>query len=618
MKSIIFGFVIAILLVSCGDDISQITYSTISSAPITISVDDIKVEGDLGAFEIDMESTGQEPGIQIITLKLTSSEPAQPPEFTLKWSFPSIDVYAFWNSTINPDRATYYYNRVTSRASSQAPVLCFLNSNDENRLTLALSDALNKVKTSSYLREEDIRFHCSMTFFSEPHPAISEYTVELRLDNRKIPYYEAVYDVSDWWAGKDGYKPADVPEMAKMPLYSTWYSFHQNLDAAEVVHQCRLGKEIGLDAVIIDDGWQTMDNQRGYAFTGDWQPVRIPEMKAFVDSIHALDVKVMLWYSLPFIGEKSQLYDRFKGKYLHHWESQSTWVLDPRYPEVREHIIGTYEQALQEWNLDGFKLDFLGWFYADEKTDLTARNGRDYASVNDAVDRLMTDIMLRLREKRPDILIEFRQPYIGPLMRKYGNMFRAADCPNMEIINRVRTTDLRLLSGNTAVHSDMFRWHHQDPVESAALQIQNILFSVPQLSVKLDSVPQEHVQMAAFWINYWKMNKAILMDGKFIPRNPAALYPVLMAYNTDKMIAALYNDYFLKLEVPDLKAIDVVNAKGSSEVVVEFTDDFGEAIIEVFDCSGRKQDAFEMKIKRGVRKFNVPPSGLLAIKQNSE
>ena len=67
-------------------------------------------------------------------------------------------------------------------------------------------------------------------------------------------------------------------------------------------------------------------------------------------------------------------------------------------------------------------------------------------------------------------MIEFRQPYIGPLMRKYGNIFRAGDCPNSALENRVRTTDLHILSGTTAVHSDMIMWHYEDQVEIAAFQ----------------------------------------------------------------------------------------------------------------------------------------------------
>jgi alpha-galactosidase len=324
-------------------------------------------------------------------------------------------------------------------------------------------------------------------------------------------------------------------------------------------------------------------------------------------------MKVLLWYSLPFIGEKADLFQKFKGKYLHHWKSQGTWVLDPRYPEVREHIINTYESALSNWSLDGFKLDFLGWFYADETTEMSAENGRDYASVNEATDRLMTDIMKRLRKLKSDIVIEFRQPYIGPLMRKYGNMFRAADCPNMEIVNRVRTTDLRIASGNTAVHSDMFMWHREDHVESAALQILNILFSVPQLSVKLDSIPEDQFQMVKFWISYWKENQSLLLDGEFIPANPGALYPILRSYLNNKEIIAFYGDHVVDISNPDLNNLDIINGKKSNQCILNCQFDLGNATIEIYDCMGNLNRKYSKNLDRGLISLSAPPSGLIKI-----
>lgn len=56
-------------------------------------------------------------------------------------------------------------------------------------------------------------------------------------------------------------------------------------------------------------------------------------------------------------------------------------------------------------------------------------------------------------------------------------MFRASDCPNSYLANRVKTTDLRLLSGNTAVHADMIMWHYGERVEIAAFQLLNVLFT---------------------------------------------------------------------------------------------------------------------------------------------
>jgi len=604
------------VVISCSQKKAHFVQGKINSAKIPFTKDQLEIEGDLGSFIKEISSEEIEDGLMVIKLKFYSEKPAVPPKFILKWSFPSIDIYQFWNSNIKTDKVTYYRNSVTSRASSQVPLVCFINSRDINRFTFAISDALNKISTETYLREEDALFYCNITFFDEPHPALKEYTVELRIDQRNLPYYKVINDATKWWASMENYKPASVPDQAKLPMYSTWYSFHQNIDVEEVINECRLGKKIGLEAVIVDDGWQTLDNKRGYAFTGDWEPDRIGDMKSFVNRIHKIGMKILLWYSLPFIGEKSKIFEKFKGKYLHFWDGQGTWVLDPRYPEVREHIINTYETALKDWNLDGFKLDFLGWFYAGKETDMTASNGRDYASVNEAVDRLMTDIMERLRAIKPDIMIEFRQPYIGPLMRKYGNMFRAADCPNMEVVNRVRTTDLRISSDNTAVHSDMFMWHKDDPVESAALQILNILFSVPQLSVRLDSIPEDHFQMAKFWMNYWKENRDVLIDGEFIPEQPGTLYPIIRAYSDEKEIIAVYNDQFVSFDRSFVKEIDIINAKGSSMVIVDFKDDFGNTEISIYDCMGNLKEIYEKKLKAGVEKFEVPPSGLLQISRN--
>ena len=58
--------------------------------------------------------------------------------------------------------------------------------------------------------------------------------------------------------------------------------------------------------------------------------------------------------------------------------------------------------------------------------------------------------------------------------------------------DRIRTIDVRLLAGNTAVHADMLMWNYAEPVETAALQLLNVLFSVPQVSVRLEAVPAEH------------------------------------------------------------------------------------------------------------------------------
>ena len=583
--------------------------------PLLIEPSDLKLEGDLGPFKASWSTQRPEANLLLATLTLTAQQPAPPPPLSVKWSFPSVDFAGIWVSDNNKSNNDHQGMGVDSRAVLRAPVLTILGPDDNNRLTIALSDALRPTKIRSSVREEDVRMYAEVKLFAEKQPPLTTYQVTLRIDTRLQPYYKVLRETAQWWAAQEGYTPATVPEAARVPLYSTWYSYHQNVDPATIIKECRIGGEIGLAGVIVDDGWQTLDSSRGYAFTGDWKPERIPEMKKFVDGIHALNQKFMLWYSVPMAGEKSEAAKLFKGKTLGFSNSLKAYILDPRYPEVRDYLIGLYENAVRDWGIDGLKLDFIELFAPKADTVLTAENGRDYASVDEAVDRLFTDIMARLRKIKPDIAIEFRQPYNGPLMRKYGNMLRGVDCPNAGPVNRKEIIDLRLLADNTAVHSDMFIWHPEEPVTSAALQLLNVLFSVPQVSVRLGEVSAEHRQMLSFWLKYWKANRATLLDGELQPVSPASNYPLVLARSSDKLIAAIYQDMVVAPGAQLPKQIDLVNAKPSRSVVVKFEEAFGPATVRIVDCLGKQISEHSQVLGAGVQSWDVPPSGLLEIRR---
>jgi len=252
---------------------------------------------------------------------------------------------------------------------------------------------------------------------------------------------------------------------------------------------------------------------------------------------------------------------------------------------------------------------------ADEKTVLEATGGRDFASVNEATDRMMTDILAELRKAKPDVMIEFRQPYIGPLIRKYGNMFRASDCPNSYLANRVKTVDLRLLSGNTAVHADMIMWHYGERVEIAALQLLNILFSVPQVSVRLQEIPKDHFAMVQFYTSYWRDNRPVLLDGEFEALDPAANYPVLVGRAGGKQIVGLFGDALVKLDGRATERIDVINGKNSETVVLSAARDLGAYRYTIRDCQGKVVGSGRASLGKGAREFQVPVSGLLALER---
>ena len=562
----------------------------------------------------------REGGVEKHTFSLTwkgeDAAAAEAPELILRWKKPIVDIQYTWhpgcgaNRTLRPD----WHCHVTSQIASGCPITCFYNDAGRNRCTLALSDCLTAITRRFGAREEDACLACSVNIPLDTTGKTEAYRVTLWIDETDRRYEEAIGAVVAWW--ETMYPPMPVPEYARLPMYSCWYSFHQQVYAAEVEAECERAAALGMKTVIVDDGWQTDDNQRGYAYCGDWQnaPAKIPDMRAHVEKVHASGLKYMLWYGVPLVGKHSEAARRFEGKMLDYMDGLKAYVLDPRYPEVRAYLIGIYEKALRDWNLDGFKLDFIDRFQMVPGVSPAFREGMDYVALADGVHRLMVDVMNALRAIKPDILIEFRQSYIGPVMREFGNMLRVGDCPVTTLTNRVGMVDLRLTSGRTAVHSDMLVWNEADRVENAVCQIENVLFAVVQISVRLDRVPESHVKAIRFWTQFMEREQALLLDAPLTAECPQMLYPVVRAGQDGRAIVACYErDHAVALDTQNLRDVYVVNASSASRLILDCEGERAYTLT-VMNCTGDvvREEAFTAA--NGLVSLSVPECGLIRLR----
>ena len=421
------------------------------------------------------------------------------------------------------------------------------------------------------IREEGSILEIGIGWFETPEAPISHYETRVRFDARAKGFADAVRESVAWIEKTAGIVPCRVPTAACDPLYSSWYNFHQDVFAADIEAELAIAAKLGMKTFIVDDGWQTDDTNRGYAFCGDWQVSkrRFPDMAAHVKKVQDLGIKYMMWYSVPFIGLKSANYEKFKGKYVvSNDRGMGAAVLDPRFPEVRKFLVDTYVKALKDWNIDGFKLDFIDAFRFAGEDPAVKENyaGRDIKSLPVAVDRLMTEVKEALTAIKPDILVEFRQSYVGPAIRKYGNMLRVGDCPGNLRRNRFAIANLRLASGSAAVHSDMLEWNFAESPEHAALYVINSMFGVVQYSVMLRNAPKEHLAMVEKWIKFSQDHRDTLLNGKFTPRHPELQYPVIEAESDKEVIIGLYDDGRI-VDVPAKKTF-VMNASGKDSFVI--------------------------------------------------
>lgn len=534
---------------------------------------------------------------------------------TLMWYMPCVDVQYMWHPHARCRRvldADWRLTDISSMLSGSAPATLLFNNADENTFTFAASECKKVLNVRFGVEEKRNAISGDITmglrqFIGEDHTTLKVYA-----DFRRLPYYQVLEAVAVWWDKVNDIVPMEVTAPAKIPNYNTWYSFQKQYKHDTLLAECKRAKALGLELLTIDDGWQGEEDCRGYALTGDWEPspVKFADLTAFVQEIHDLDMKCIMWFPVAFVGYKAKNWERYKNKLLRTVDRINCGVLDPRYPDVREYIVSSVEYAMRTYKLDGVKIDFVDRFWLSHEVPVTPE--MDYIDVQDATERLLGDIRARVQAVKADAIIEFRQKYTGPLMAKYCNMFRVGDCPSDIASNRVGITDLRLMSKHTAVHCDMLTWHPDEAVEDAALQVINSIFGVIQFSQQICLLPKSHQDMLAFWLGFAKANREVLLDSEFIPYEPHFMYPVIKAQNADTAIIGVYAGH--KLVDVDLsrKNVKLINATKEEYLYLNMSKPCTADIV-VTDTMGGLVRRETLSLGAGVAKLDIPRSGLAEI-----
>ena len=566
------------------------------------------------------EKRGPKAGITLLEIEVELERAQIPEPVRLRTVFPAENVYAVWTPRFLSERHLgKNWSKIVSasRFAVGAPIHCLVSHGGENCFTAALSDACVTSELASGIIEETAEVEFVLTLFAHPQEIRQNYRATLYVNVNGGRYEDALRGVVEWWEKECGYEPMAVPEAAMRPMYSTWYAFHQALAPEEILRDCRAAKALGMDSVIIDDGWETDSTARGYSTIGDWRLCRekIPDMRALTDEIHKLGMKVLLWYAPPFAGIHSEAEKRFSDRFLTYRMKdgkRDTAILDPRFPEVRAHVADTIVKAVEEWDLDGLKLDFIDRFRLEPDTPKEDPR-RDMLSVEAAAEVLLKTIVDRARAIRPDLLIEFRQNYIGPAVRRYGNMIRVGDCPMAAFVNRRSGIDLRLSCGRSAVHSDMLEWHPEDRVESAAKQLIAALFCVPQISMRPERLPEDHRKMIVHFLSLQEKHRETIFEGALYADDPESGYTVARAEKDGDLFAVAWVEKPVNW-ADTTSAATVVNGTGGPALALRFPQEGVAAAWEVFDCRGVKiregADSFA-----GVAEFAVPDAGVLTVKK---
>jgi len=358
-----------------------------------------------------------------------------------------------------------------------------------------------------------------------------------------------------------------VAAAAAEPVYSTWYSFHDALDHDALLDEARLARDLGFGALFLDYGWQRFGDSRYFDGCGDWLPdeAKFPDLRRTVQEIRDLGLAVVLWVAPLLVGARSAVYPGLAAGATVEPPSLRARVLDPRRPEVHDHIVATCLRLVEDYGVDGLKIDFI---------DAASGYARDgdviaHAELGAALVAALGDVRAGLDEAgHRDVLIEYREPYVGLGLAASGDVIRAEDCPGDFLANRRATLDLRVLATGQLVHSDMMMWDPLLPGPAVAASLWNAAFSVPQISMRLAGMTEEARAELGAWIAAWRAVSGPALYGRLVGLRPHLHYPSATAVLDGRALSVVWSADSVIAIPADVREAVVVNATTATRLAV--------------------------------------------------
>lgn len=223
------------------------------------------------------------------------------------------------------------------------------------------------------------------------------------------------------------------PYMSAQPVYE---------DIAQ-----RLEKERKLQPsiIIVDDKWQE------FYGTAMPDPKRWPDMRAWVDKVHAKGIRVLLWYKL-WGGEGLPEDETYTGRGVKGWnKNDNERYADPTNPKYRARVRQIMHSLLSDekgcMNCDGFKLDYAFWMGYGRKVQ--TYGGQSGVELLHSLFQLIYD---EAKKVKPDALINASpcHPYFSDLFDQVRLHDYDIACRNMD---EVMTRRLRLFNIACPNHS---------------------------------------------------------------------------------------------------------------------------------------------------------------------
>jgi len=594
-----------------------------------------------GPYHLSLEpiARGEDTALLHIRLTRDDGEPFALQHLKAAFDLPIVDIHGTWTSMANPTSVQKLEWRLSAMrrpfggmgaqpvaANRGVPLMLLLNRNGQSRWAVGVLDQQNETSIAARMDEqrgvyafqiEKLPLPQDPLPFGPPIPQKPSSRLAIHttchneviyLSRKQEPWFEATQTYTHVHDEVTGFTCPSVPNAAWEPVFCTWYGIHKAVTPEWTEHNAQIAAELGFHTLIMDDGWFTEQTQWGdYRFAGDWQPVpaKFPDFAAHVRRVQALGLRYLLWVAPFMVGTASQASQEMADHLLPR-KVIGFRSLCPRNPQAREHIKCTLLRLMDDYGIDGFKLDFID---AVDLAPCPLEHEHDYPTEGQAIHEALRDTYQALRERKPEVLVEFRQSYANLAMRDCATMYRAGDVPLDFDSNRWNITMARAVSGGIPVHFDPAYWHPQESNENVARHMLNSVFSVPMLSLDFDRIPQAHLRIVKAWMDFYRTHKLLLTQGRFRPVMANGHLPAIHISRDGQAVLGVFSDALPSIHLPpETRELYVLNGANDGRIRLHLEGPQAEFDGEVFDIFHQPQARLQARTP-GDLTIDIPIGG---------
>ena len=192
------------------------------------------------ALDVEMSKTQTSEGVWEYAFSFRWDLAAAPEDnesrIMLEWDLPGEDVHHLWHPNVGTQRFFWgeWRHSYTNMMTVSAPVAAMFSGLDLNAGAIATDEVMRVNSVHMGGQDADNIIVARVKLPLKQYTGKSGHSMTARLDMRRLPLHEVLRDIAAWWEERLPGKPMEVPESAKLPMYSSWYAYHKSIRAHEL------------------------------------------------------------------------------------------------------------------------------------------------------------------------------------------------------------------------------------------------------------------------------------------------------------------------------------------------------------------------------------------------